>query len=250
MTQTLDLNWIDARIAWLWSQSDLNAATYDEDGSWIVPLSELARSMSIDIQEITDLTYGRAAQFLADEFEIALSLNGVAPFKALAGFIHADPEATIILVKRGAQVARHHVARRRFTIAHELGHFVLHFCPLWDNDDETPRVFVEGAHLPDDEKAGDETQLSSDLLAVTGVGKSYDQLEAEANVFAARLLMPESAVRAHYDKWAPRLSTRRSVLSRRLSSEFLTSVPAMRRRLDALELGENDADTSWAKGGL
>lgn len=248
---TLDFPWIDARIHWLWSQSDEDAATYADGGSWIVPLSELARSSAIDVQEITDLTYGRAAQFLADEFEIALSLGGVSPFKALAGFIHADPEATIILIKRGAQVARHHVARRRFTIAHELGHFVLHFCPLWDGDDpEAERIFIEGAHLPDDEKAGDETQLSSDLLAVADGRKSHGQLEAEANAFAARLLMPEAAVRALFEKWAPRLSQRRSVLARRLSSEFLTSVPAMRRRLDTLELGENDADTSWAKGGL
>ena len=245
-SSAIDVDWIDARIQWLWNQSELEEATYAKNGSWIVPLSDLARSLSIDIEEITDLTYERAAQFLASQFEIALPLNGVAPFKALAGFIHADPEATIILIKRSKQIANHHVARRRFTIAHELGHFVLHFCPLWENDDATNRVFIEGAHLPEggkEEEEVDETQLSSDLLAVAGTYKSYDQIEAEANAFAARLLMPESAVRAQFEKWGPRLSPKRSILARRFGGDFLVSAPAMRRRLDDLELGENDRDT-------
>lgn len=244
----IDMDWIDARIQWLWNQSDLDEATYAQSGSWVVPLSDLARSLSIDIEEVEDLTYGSAKQFLHSEFEISLPLDGVATFKALAGFIHADPEATIILIKRSKQIAHHHVARRRFTIAHELGHFVLHFCPLWENDDETNRVFIEGAHLPEDGKEddeeSDETQLSSDLLAVAGTHKSYEQLEAEANAFAARLLMPESAVRAQFEKWAPRLSQKRSILARRFGGDFLVSAPAMRRRLDDLELGENDADTN------
>ncbi len=240
----LDMDWIDARIRWLWDQSDGDTATYAQSGSWIVPLSDLARALSIDIEEVSDLTYNRAAQFLASEFEITLALGDLARHKELAGFIHADPEATIILVKRGEQIARHHVARRRFTIAHELGHFVLHFCPLWENDDATDRVFVEGAHLLDDGQEDDETQLESDVLAGAGAGKSHGQLEAEANAFAARLLMPEAAVRAQFEKWAPRLSQKRSILARRFSGDFLVSAPAMRRRLDDLELGENDADTN------
>ncbi len=240
----IDMDWIDARISWLWEQCELDAATYTQSGSWVVPLSELARALSIDIQEITDLTYSRAAQFLASEFEIELPLNGVERYRELAGFIHADAEATIILIKRNDQIARHHVARRRFTIAHELGHFVLHFCPLWEQDDAVPRVFVEGAHLPGDGKEDDETQLSSDLLAVVGAGKTHEQIEAEANAFAARLLMPERAVRAQFEQWAPRLSSKRSILARRFSGDFLVSAPAMRRRLDDLELGENDFDTN------
>ena len=243
---TLDFDWIDARIDWLWANFHSKPREEADSDCSIVPLAQLAFACAIDIREIAELTYGRAAQYLADEFEIYLPLEGVSRFKALAGFIHADPEATIILIKRSAQISSHHVARRRFTVAHELGHFVLHFCPLWERDDAAqPRIFVEGAHLPEDDKFEDETRLSSDVLAVSDNSKSHEQLEAEANAFAARLLMPEATVRASFERWAPRLSAKRSVLARRFSSEFLVSVPAMRRRLDDLELGENDRDTSW-----
>lgn len=247
-TPCVDLHWIEERLAWVWSQSEFDVTGYAQSGSFIVPLSEVARTFGISIEEVFDLTYGRAAQFLA-ELETPFPVEPAWEAKPLAGFIHADPNASIILVKRGANVARHHVARRRFTVAHELGHFVLHFSPLWAElgDDEKP-VLIEGIHAPLEDKEMDETLFSSDL-SLERITKSYYQLEAEANAFAARLLMPEWAVNGLFEKWAPRLSERRSVLARRFCGEFLVSLPAMRRRLDDLNLGLNDPNTSWRGGG-
>ncbi|KAM3108257.1 ImmA/IrrE family metallo-endopeptidase [Phormidesmis sp. 146-33] len=64
----------------------------------------------------------------------------------------------------------HHARRQRFTIAHELGHYVLHG--------------AEKVHY-DDKSRGFQVHLRS---AVSAEGS--DRLEVEANAFAAELLMP------------------------------------------------------------
>jgi len=70
---------------------------------------------------------------------------------------------------------RHNLSRQRFTIAHEIGHFLLHD--------------YEGVHFD-----GDSTTLQvyrRDANSSTGL----DLNEREANLFAAELLMPESLLR-------------------------------------------------------
>ena len=62
-----------------------------------------------------------------------------------------------------------HINRRRFTIAHELGHFFLH-------KDSTPDGFT------------DTTRTMSRTTSY------WDPVESEANDFAARLLMPEKFI--------------------------------------------------------
>jgi Zn-dependent peptidase ImmA (M78 family) len=66
----------------------------------------------------------------------------------------------------------HHPNRQKFTIAHEIGHFVLHA--------SVPTVLVDESivHFRDDKSS-----------------TATDPREREANAFAAQLLMPESAVR-------------------------------------------------------
>lgn len=66
---------------------------------------------------------------------------------------------------------RHVTTRQRFTIAHELGHFILH-------DDET---FIDHVRVDyRDERSG----------------RGTERQEIDANKFAAELLMPEDMVRA------------------------------------------------------
>lgn len=60
----------------------------------------------------------------------------------------------------------HHINRQRFTIGHELAHFVLHKS---ESDSFTDTVFFRGV--------------------------SYDNIERSANEFASRLLMPEDKIR-------------------------------------------------------
>lgn len=89
-----------------------------------------------------------------------------------------DTHVSGVLVRRGDETvigvnARHHPNRQRFTIAHELGHFMLH--------PDAPTVLVDDAFV---HFRGD------DITAPT------DSRELEANVFAACLLMPEVMLRA------------------------------------------------------
>jgi hypothetical protein len=72
-----------------------------------------------------------------------------------------------------AAEARQAPGRRRFTIAHELGHWV---CQV-----------LEGRWQP------------VFCREVEAGGNGYPPLEREANVFAAELLMPEPAVRGAWD---------------------------------------------------
>lgn len=98
--------------------------------------------------------------------------------------------------------------RRRFTIAHELGHWHLH------------------------RSAGDDAHARfcrSDEIGASGFAVQHAQrIEREANRFAAALLMPEQLVRAE----APKLKLNVALLAER----FGVSGPAMQVRLESLNL--------------
>jgi hypothetical protein len=106
--------------------------------------------------------------------------------------------------------------RRRFSAAHELGHFVLHR-----------------------EKMG-RFRADIDATLQEANDQEADGMEREANRFAAEVLMPAEVCRWRADEWrrehgcCPRL-----VLAHRLSSEFLVSHEAMRYRLKGLDLGDD-----------
>jgi hypothetical protein len=107
--------------------------------------------------------------------------------------------------------------RRRFTAAHELGHFILH-------RQQMPTGFL-----------GD-TQESI-LEAVDG--QPLEQMEREANQFAVELLMPAILCRTRTEKLCRQQGPcSRTALAYRLSAELLVSREAMRYRLQSLELGD------------
>lgn len=83
----------------------------------------------------------------------------------LAGMCLKRPDGTGVI---GVN-ATHPIARRRFTIAHELGHFLLH---------------ADGVHV--DERIA----LNPIGLRYGSTSSSTDPKEIEANAFAADLLMP------------------------------------------------------------
>ncbi|MBB2961467.1 ImmA/IrrE family metallo-endopeptidase [Methylobacterium sp. R2-1] len=112
-----------------------------------VPIQELCARLGIS--RIEDLN--------TDEFEGGLVTD-------------AKRSAGTILVKRGGE------SRRRFTIAHELGHFLM------------------AHHVPD--QAGRFLCKSSDLLRLTAkAGDQRQRREVEANRFAALMLMPPHLLR-------------------------------------------------------
>lgn len=95
--------------------------------------------------------------------------------------------------------AYHHPLRQRFTIAHEVAHFVLH--------------------------RGQQTQFEDQTFARRS--SSRNPMEREADAFAAELLMPEDQVRSAIRNGNRSLND--------LASEFGVSSLAMKYRLQALK---------------
>jgi hypothetical protein len=156
----------------------------------------------------------------------------------LAGFLYAAPvqgEAWgAILVER-----RDIIERRRFSVAHELGHYLLHFRPqVARMDADAHPTFVEGlGYQRPTMDSGDDSESSvlpeARLLITEAKSQGEDaleRLEREANAFAAALLMPAPLCRRLVERHGGSLAS-----AKRLASELLVSPAAMRVRL--LDLG-------------
>ena len=85
----------------------------------------------------------------------------------LSGMAFIANDEKVIVVN-----SKHHQNRQRFTIAHELGHHIMHYDML-----------SKGVHV-------DKGVLRRDVLSSTGT----EICEIEANAFAAELLMPERLI--------------------------------------------------------
>lgn len=118
-----------------------------------------------------------------------------------------------LLIKReegfAIQVNIHHSEnRRRFTIAHEIAHFVLH-SELFDG------------------KIEDDALYRSETFS--------GALETQANNYAAELLMPRKMIKrrysAHCDVWKPD-ELPEDVVVEKMAAEFGVSNAAMRIRID------------------
>lgn len=106
----------------------------------------------------------------------------------------------------------HHPNRQRFTLAHELGHYLLH--------SKRTQVFVDSS-----------TMFFRDGLAAEGT----DKVEIEANAFAAELLMPENVLRDITRHQLIDAFDDRAIQS--LAAKFGVSVRALTIRLTKLGLG-------------
>jgi Zn-dependent peptidase ImmA (M78 family) len=158
--------------------------------------------------ELPTLTRGTVTDYLRRQGVLADDLGD--PADVLAGFVFAAGRAGWAFVS-----ATDPLPRRRFTAAHELGHFVMHR--------ETMGRF----------RADTDATLRE---ADDGVA---DRMEREANRFAADLLMPEDVCKARAVELRERYGCcPRGILVYRLSSELLVSREALRNRLQSLEVGD------------
>ncbi len=140
-------------------------------------------------------------------------LDDAAP---LAGFLFANAGGGYILVR-----ADDPLPRRRFTAAHELGHYLLHFLPRLDAErDAEPQILQQD---------GVETVREDEELPLP-------EMERQANQFAAELLMPEAICRAACDRHRARFGTTTRFLEHHLASDLLVSREAARWRLRGLSL--------------
>jgi Zn-dependent peptidase ImmA (M78 family) len=147
-------------------------------------------------------------QAIAESYGIEVKLEPVDD--DLSGFLFREPQSgrTVIGVN-----ASHHPNRRTFTIAHELGHFLLHE--------------AETVHL-DSKSSGYTLQLRSPASAT---GENIN--EREANLFAAEILMPAKFIAKELRKKDLDLLEDESVL-KDLAQKFKVSVQALTIRLHNL----------------
>lgn len=166
---------------------------YDADDAPPVPVERVAGSLlGLFVEEADDLR----------------SLPGApADQGRLSGML--DPQEMVVWVDRGE--ARRSPGRRRFTIAHEIGHLVLHVSG-------TRKAFYDG---PGDIREIDEKPVGEEL-------PDLGRREREANAFARELLMPEPLVSEQAHATGFNLPA--------LANRFEVSVPAMRLRLRLLKL--------------
>jgi Zn-dependent peptidase ImmA (M78 family) len=148
-----------------------------------VPIAELARTQGVDLR---------------------LSLN---PDTHISGFLFLGGEKPIV----GVNIS-HHENRQRFTIAHELGHFLLHGFLLQE-------LYVDHSFQV--------------LLRDERSSKGTDEKEQEANLFAAELLMPIDFLRKDVQV-STRVDIEDGAFLRELAKRYEVSQQAMVFRLTNL----------------
>ncbi len=129
-------------------------------------------SLPVPVEDIADSCFGLLVRDV-DDMTAAPGLPDLHPDHSLSGLLL--PAQGEIWLNAGE--AQQWPARRRFTIGHELGHFCLHHtvgAPVW----------CRTGCLEHETRSAALLQLPPE--------------EAEANAFAAALLMPARLVRAHY----------------------------------------------------
>lgn len=164
--------------------------------------------LPVPVEDIADSCFGLLVRDVED-LATAPGAPDLGPGHALSG---------LLLAARGeiwvnADEARRWPPRRRFTIGHELGHWVMHRTGQ-------QALFCRSATV----EAGDggaQPETVRPPLPVT---------EEEANAFAAALLMPEHLVRERCGGAGPDLPA--------LCAAFDASKAAMARRLAALGLAD------------
>ncbi|KST68009.1 ImmA/IrrE family metallo-endopeptidase [Mastigocoleus testarum] len=221
----------------------------------IIPLYDLIRSYPIRVAEIKDMTIKNVAEFLETETGHKPPFSDREnPNLRLAGYLYLlEYQGCFygcILVEKKPYLAP--VSRRRFSAAHELGHYLLHFLPLLESHQENiskePLILTEGLYVEkenDDEIQDSKDESTAEFTFTNGIqvvldrlGIDEKQMEEEADRFAAELLIPATACLTLAKKFCGRFARKRDALAKRLATEFLVSEEAMKRRLEDLQLPE------------
>lgn len=164
----------------------------------------------------------RATKLLADlrleeapipVLEIAIQLGAKVRYDPMEGDVSG------MLFRRGKTSviginSKHAVVRQRFTIAHEIGHMLLH----------------EGKQMVIDKSARVNLRDSKSSLAT-------DREEIDANGFAAALLMPHDLVRSSLSRLLGNAKTVKQSVVSDLAEKFEVSIHAMTIRLANLGYG-------------
>jgi hypothetical protein len=200
---------IDAAVRRAFTEADM---TWPPESDGPVPLDRMIGEQELYHAEVPDLTRAAAAVRIPTRH---FHCPGWAAYNMrVAGFTGAAGPAGAVFVTRGDNLPR-----RRFTAAHELGHFLLHFDP----EAATDELF----HLDDSDDTIGRGEEDDDQEILT-------QREREANRFAAELLMPEPVIRRLCDQHRSAGCSTAPYLIGHIASDLLVSREAARWRLREL----------------
>ncbi len=157
-------------------------------------------SLPVPVEEIADSCYGLLVRDVGD-MERAPGCPELEPGQSLSGLLLTDRGEIWV----NAEEARQWPGRRRFTIGHELGHWVMHRA-----GDRS--LYCRSSTVQPEERSEEGALEIPDI-------------EEEASVFAAALLMPAELIRGEYA---------RDPDFERLCELFNCSGAAMGRRLHAV----------------
>jgi hypothetical protein len=175
-----------------------------------VPLERLLAEHTLQLVELPRLSRAAVYDYLLAKGSIPGELG---EDEDLAGFLYLTGPFGRVFVN-----ADDPVPRRRFTAAHELGHFVLH------------RKFMGGGRV----SFGD-----SPATVVEVEDEAAEDMERQANRFAAELLMPAEFCRARAEVfWKRYRVCPRTPFAYQLAAELVVSSLAMRTRLNDLGVGD------------
>ena len=213
---------------------------YENFPSQIVPLNQIFAKYPLMVVELPDeksLSTRSAVKFL--EIEIGFEMPELATDeRKLSGFLYTAKfgdflQGCIFTDKSEPTV------RRRFSAAHEFGHYLLHFMPLLKNAGTESLFLTESMAISDSDEIQSEIKIAEDFdFKKIGAENKYE-MEQEADFFAAELLMPRNACLKAATIFIE-IGKNKKALINRLATEFLVSFEAMKRRLEDLSVFESE----------
>jgi Zn-dependent peptidase ImmA (M78 family) len=216
-----------ARIDQLYLETGIESSSAGI-GRHITPLGELISSFNLVSKELVGLSPRVALQYLSEQGALIETIEG-ASLEALAGFLYTSISYGCIFVEASDQLVR-----RRFSAAHELGHYLLHFKPLLllAEQDHEYLELTEALYRgkTDDPEATESGRVGGvEQYTLQHLLPAEARMEYEANQFATELLMPEETVRGLFARAMQRLND--DDLVAYLAREMLVSLEAVRWRL-------------------
>jgi Zn-dependent peptidase ImmA (M78 family) len=215
MSPADEARWIAEAVRQTYEQAELS---WPPEPGGPVPLDKLIGAYPLVHEEVPGLNHAAVSALLGRWGVRWVDIPR--PDPSLAGFLYANARRGYIFVRRGDGLPR-----RRFTAAHELGHYRLHLAPALARSDPA-----------------DAEMTQSDVEIAESGEADLAAMERQANRFAAELIMPEPVCRALFDRYAGRYGTTARFLVHHLAGELLVSREAIAWRLYRLGLIERP---SW-----
>jgi Zn-dependent peptidase ImmA (M78 family) len=225
---------IGAAIEYLYEESEAIRPTAKR---CIVPLKKLITGCPLNCVEMTDLTREVAIAYFSEPEGVRDKFDHE-DGDILSGFLYTSSRSGTIFINRSEPVVR-----RRFSIAHEIGHFLLHLRPLFKVlKTEGTLVGISDA-APENESGTDADDSTERLggradfvgeIETAALLPPLEEMESQADKFATELLMPVPIIQELFALNCVKF--REKDLAWRLATEMLVSHAAMDRRLKDLKL--------------